>query len=214
MNYSTFPSSNDAIHQPSPPTIQAIKRQSSGSSTSTLTRIHSSDLGPYDIVCGRCVNAYNNIGNRRFRVTIRLNLETYQGLESRHARSQLFVSLVRFLKNEVGVRFFKPIHDKQLNREGQWYIEMTENEARDKVGHAFRDMARTSKTQKQTTTAAEERMDATFSQVINQQVPVEPLPIPLSNNKTLDSMSNECPPPSDEQTQVCYWNLMTCDDFF
>jgi len=168
--------------------------------------IHAGDLGPYDIVCGRCGNAYNNIGNRRFRVTIRLNLAKYQELQSRHGRSLLFVSLVRFLKNEVGVRFFKPIKNdkKQLNQQGgHWYVEMTEKEARDKVGHAFRDLARTAKTQKQTNDAAEQRMGATLSHAMNHTA-----------RPTLDSIRSGCTPPSAAPTKVRDGIVMTCNDFF
>lgn len=210
MAYSTFPSANNSIYQPAPPTIKAKKRPSSGSSG--MTRIHSSNLGPYDVICGRCVNAYNNVGNRRFRVTIRMNFTKYQANPSRQGRSLLFVSLVHFLKNEVGVRFFKPIRDKQRNQQGKWYIEMTEKEARDKVGHAFRDMARTTKTQNKSTVAAEQRVDATLSQMVNHKL--LPSPIPPSNNKTLDSMSKKCPPPPARRTTVLWGRtLTTCDDF-
>ncbi|CAJ1934422.1 unnamed protein product [Cylindrotheca closterium] len=90
----------------------------------------------------------------------------YQEIQSRHGRSLLFVSLIRFLKHEVGVPFFKPIQDKQLlNEQGQWYVEMTEKEATDKVGHAFRDLARTTKIQQQTTITAEQRIGTTLSRI-------------------------------------------------
>lgn len=156
--------------------------------------VKSSNLGPYDIVCGRCGGAYNNVGNRRFRVTIRLNLAKYQEIQSRHARSLLFVSLVRFLKNEVGVRFFKPINNKELNQHGQLYMEMTEKEARDKVGHAFRDLARTTKTQEKTIVAAEQRMNASLSRVVNNSRP------------TLGSIRSGCTPPSAASTK-CWMGL-------
>eukprot|EP00980_Cylindrotheca_fusiformis_P012184 scaffold2959_cov64-Cylindrotheca_fusiformis.AAC.1 len=45
-------------------------------------------IGPYDILCGRTSNAYNNIGNRRFRVTIRMFLQRYQDLGSRADRKK------------------------------------------------------------------------------------------------------------------------------
>ena len=44
-------------------------------------------------------------------------------------------------------------------------MEMTEKEARDKVGPAFRDLARTTKLKKQTTVAAEQRMGATSTRI-------------------------------------------------
>jgi hypothetical protein len=92
-----------------------------------------SEIGPYDILCGRRKTAFNNVGNRRFRVTISLNLPRYLGAKSRHEKSAVIISIVRMLRNDVGARFLK--------REGKEFIELDETQARGKVGHALRDMS-------------------------------------------------------------------------
>jgi hypothetical protein len=98
------------------------------------TRIYS--LGPWDILCGRCRSAYHNIGNRRFRITISLNFRRYINATSSREKSAIVRSIVRLLKHEVGARFVRPC-------EGGFYVEISESEARAKVGHALRDLVAT-----------------------------------------------------------------------
>ena len=89
--------------------------------------------GPYDVLCGRCKSSFNHVGNRRFRVTISMNVERYLATRSRHEKSALIVSVVRMLREEVGARFLK--------KKGNAYVELGEKQAREKVGHALRDLA-------------------------------------------------------------------------
>ena len=97
------------------------------------------ELGPYDILCGRKKDAFNNIGNRRFRITINMNLQTYENAKSRTEKSVLIASIVSFLQEEAGARFVKPAPKKKC-RTG-YYIELNPQQAREKVGHALRDMS-------------------------------------------------------------------------
>ena len=90
-------------------------------------------LGPYDIVCGRCSTAFNNIGNRRFRITIQLNLPRYVQANTRQEKGEVIRFVVDLLRNEVGARFVKK------TKTGD-YIELDERHTRQKVGHALRDM--------------------------------------------------------------------------
>ena len=89
-------------------------------------------IQPYDILCGRDKAAFNNTGNRRFRVTINLNLPRYVQANSKNEKSEMILSLVRFLRNDVGVRF--------LQKKGKSYFELDEKQSRSKVGRALRDM--------------------------------------------------------------------------
>lgn len=89
-------------------------------------------LGPYDVICGRGSVAFNNIGNRRFRVLISMNIDRYRDTKGRHRKGLFISSLVDTFQREIGTRFFKL-------KEGQ-LIELTEREIRQKVGHALRDM--------------------------------------------------------------------------
>lgn len=68
-------------------------------------------VGPYDIICGRTSNAYNNIGNRRFRVTIRMFLQRYQDLATRADRKGFIHYLTGLFRNEIGFRFLKKVGD-------------------------------------------------------------------------------------------------------
>ena len=93
------------------------------------------DLGPYDILNGRCATSFNNIGNRRFRVTIGINLQRYMDAPTRQAKGKVIKSVVQVLKNDVGARFLKNAAD------GNGYVELSDKKFREKVGHALRDMA-------------------------------------------------------------------------
>lgn len=89
-------------------------------------------LGPYDVICGRGSLAFNNIGNRRFRVLISMNVDEYNNSQGRHRKGLFIGSLVDTLQHQVGVRFFK--------LKGGQLIELTDRQIRQKVGHALRDV--------------------------------------------------------------------------
>jgi hypothetical protein len=111
------------------------------SNSSNIDLSHSSDsssdldatIGPNDVLCGRHKAAFNNIGNRRFRVTISFSLHKYvnQAL-TRGDKSVIIQSIVEMIK-DCGGRFLQ-------SRSGEW-VEMTDKHAREKVGHALRDMS-------------------------------------------------------------------------
>jgi hypothetical protein len=91
----------------------------------------SNTVGPYDIICGRSKDAYNNIGNRRFRITIRMFLQRYQELECRAERKLYTNYLTKLFRTEFGFRFLKE------NEDG--YLDVGDVEARKKIGHALLD---------------------------------------------------------------------------
>jgi hypothetical protein len=91
-------------------------------------------LGPWDILCGRSRNAYHNVGNRRFRITICLHCQRYMEAKSREEKGVIITTVLRLLKDDVGARFVF------LSAEGGFYVEISENEAQAKVSHALRDM--------------------------------------------------------------------------
>ena len=90
-------------------------------------------LGTYDVLCGRCSTAFNNIGNHRFRATISVNLKRYINAETRSEKSAVIVSIVDFLMKEQGARFFKLKNNS--------FVELDIKTIRQKVGHALRDAA-------------------------------------------------------------------------
>lgn len=89
------------------------------------------EVGPYDIICGRHREAFNNVGNRRFRVTVALYLDRYNEAPTRADKSRVIVDVIEFVRDNGG-RFLK-------SRGGQWY-DLDEKHTREKVGHALRDM--------------------------------------------------------------------------
>ena len=102
--------------------------------------------GPYDIVCGRNSGAYNFIGNRRFRVTIEMNLQRYIDSPTREDKTKVIKSIVWMLHDQVGARFLKKETCKTVSADGTRrrgaprYIIMSDKQAREKVGHALRDL--------------------------------------------------------------------------
>ncbi|CAJ1950074.1 unnamed protein product [Cylindrotheca closterium] len=96
---------------------------------------------PYDVLCGRNRNSFNNIGNRRFRITISMNVEKYNGMRSRHERSKFITSLAQTMRYEVGFRFLK----RKGGAKNAQTVELTDDEIRAKIGHALRDLSSTMK---------------------------------------------------------------------
>jgi hypothetical protein len=91
-------------------------------------------IGPYDILCGRHKAAFNNIGNRRFRITVKLQLDRYLRAPTRLDKSLVIQWIVLLVKNNNGGRFLK------WDKRSKGWIELDDKEARAKVGHAIRDM--------------------------------------------------------------------------
>jgi hypothetical protein len=92
-------------------------------------------LGFYDVICGRHKAAFDNIGNRRFRVLVALAHEKYANAPSRAHKSMVIKEIVDSVHG--GGRF--------LQRLGCNWVELDEKQTHDKVGHALRDMAVASK---------------------------------------------------------------------
>ena len=104
--------------------------ESDDMSTSSLKP--NGELGPYDVICGRHKAAFNNIGNRRFRVTVSLALDRYISALTRKAKSNMINSIADLVRSNGG-RFLQ-------RQDGAW-IELNEKHSSQKVGHALRDMA-------------------------------------------------------------------------
>lgn len=98
--------------------------------------IRADDIKPYDILCGRDKATFNNVGNRRFRVLISLNIPRYNRAKTKAEKASVIKYVCNVFQNEVGVRFLKK-HQSQK----EYYFELSATEARKKVGHALRDMS-------------------------------------------------------------------------
>ena len=93
------------------------------------------NIGPYDIICGRNNGAHNWVGNRRFRITIMMNLKRYTEAPTREEKTHVIKSVIELLLDteEVGARFIKKVGEGM-------YVRLKDKQIREKVGHAFRDM--------------------------------------------------------------------------
>ena len=98
---------------------------------------------PYDILCGKDQLALNNVGNRRFRVTVALNMSNYSSKTNRQEKGTVIDTIVK-LVNHNGGRFYK--------RVDQTWVELSLQESRQKVSHAFRDLRKREKRQAAATT--------------------------------------------------------------
>eukprot|EP00532_Pseudo-nitzschia_australis_P011487 CAMPEP_0168234324 /NCGR_PEP_ID=MMETSP0140_2-20121125/18197_1 /TAXON_ID=44445 /ORGANISM="Pseudo-nitzschia australis, Strain 10249 10 AB" /LENGTH=301 /DNA_ID=CAMNT_0008167093 /DNA_START=225 /DNA_END=1130 /DNA_ORIENTATION=+ len=120
-----------------PPKASEINKESNNSSDHEEDAMieHIGEIRPYDIVCGRNNGAHNCIGNRRFRVTIMMNLKRYMDAPNREEKSCVIKSVIDLLtdEEEVGARFIKKVGDGM-------YVRLKERQIREKVGHGFREM--------------------------------------------------------------------------
>jgi hypothetical protein len=92
----------------------------------------SDKLQHYDVICGRHRSAFDNVGNRRFRVLVSLSLDSYKNAPTRAHKSAVIKNIVDSVHTGGG-RF--------LQRKGSGWIELDEKQTHDKVGHALRDMS-------------------------------------------------------------------------
>ena len=89
--------------------------------------------GPYDIICGdRSKSTLDHVGNRRFRVTIGLNVDKYQRTVKKVDKTLIVIGIVDSIRANGGY-FVK--RDKQS---GAWF-DIGDQHAREKVGYALRD---------------------------------------------------------------------------
>lgn len=99
---------------------------------------------PYDVVCGRDKIAFNNVGNRRFRITVSLALERFMKSPTRKAKSIVIRSVANLVRSNGG-RFLQPTvmtrNTPKNSCTQQRYFELDAKQSRLKVGHALRDLA-------------------------------------------------------------------------
>lgn len=87
--------------------------------------------GPYDVVCSRGKAAFNHIGNRRFRFMISNHVEKYNKCKSKVDKSLVVIEIVDMIRElSPNGGFCKKTHT---------YVDVGDNLAREKVGHALRE---------------------------------------------------------------------------
>jgi hypothetical protein len=95
-------------------------------------------VGPFDVLCGRDRNAFNNAGNRRFRVLVSQALDGYLKASTRKEKSTVIRSVVELVWRKGG-RFLQESGDGTDG--AKRYMEVDEKKSHEKAGHALRDMA-------------------------------------------------------------------------
>ena len=113
------------------------------------------EVRPYDVICGRYKESYNNIGNRRFRVTIRLSLNRYHVARTKPEKTRYFQSIIAIIQNSGG-RFLK--------WDGQQFIEISNKEKNSKVGHAVRNIVRCKNSRKKMPNARRRSLPVSLDQ--------------------------------------------------
>jgi hypothetical protein len=97
-------------------------------------------LGKYDVICGRHKAAFDNVGNRRFRVLVGLSVPKYVNAPSRAHKSAVIKDIVDAI-HSAGGRF---LQQRKAAKGGSKWEEIDEKQTYDKVGHALRDMSSSS----------------------------------------------------------------------
>mmetsp|Transcript_18536 Transcript_18536/g.28611 ORF Transcript_18536/g.28611 Transcript_18536/m.28611 type:complete len:199 (+) Transcript_18536:40-636(+) len=91
-----------------------------------------------DIFCGRGRESRVHVGTEHFRQIIKNNLQGYKKTQTRYEKTEFIKSIVELLRckaaSKGGAGFIK--YDKPS---GYWF-EIGDQVAREKVGHAFRDL--------------------------------------------------------------------------
>jgi hypothetical protein len=109
-----------------------------------MVLVDESEVGQYDVICGRSKMAFHNVGNRRFRTTISLALERFMKAPERKDKSVVIRSVTDLLMGNGG-RFLQQVPKNKSGsssrRSGLVFYELNKKQSRLKVGHALRDMA-------------------------------------------------------------------------
>ena len=89
----------------------------------------------FDVICGRGKDCYNHSGNRRFRMSIDMSLQSYTAADTKLQKSLIVMSIVdMFQKNSrQGGGFVR-----QERGTGRWY-RIADEAAREKVGQTIRE---------------------------------------------------------------------------
>ena len=88
----------------------------------------------FSVVCGRGMETFNHVGNRRFRILVRMSIERYSQADTRAAKSIIVSEIIALIRRAGGI-FCK-------YKRGVW-LEVGARHAREKVGPSLRDLLHT-----------------------------------------------------------------------
>jgi hypothetical protein len=113
----------------------------------------------YSVVCGRGLETFNHVGNRRFRILIRKSIERYSQADTRTAKSVIVSEIIALIRRAGGI-FCK-------YKKGVW-LEVGPRHAREKVGASLRDLLHTQYRSSSKARAGRQRNRKTLKQQQNQ----------------------------------------------
>lgn len=88
----------------------------------------------FDVVCGRGKGSYDRDGNRTFRLLVARYVDEYEGCETKIEKSRLLERIVAVTKEQNNGQTHFVKYNRTQNR---WY-EVSNDHAREKVGHTMR----------------------------------------------------------------------------
>jgi len=127
-----MPNEEDASSSSSCDSCSSGSRTREGAQASSSSKADA--VGPYDVMCGRHKEAFNNVGNRRFRFLVSMQIPGYFAARTKVDKGLLTTSIIDNVR-QYGGRFIK------WNKTTASWKELDESQTREKVGHALRDMA-------------------------------------------------------------------------
>lgn len=97
-----------------------------------------------DVICSRGRRAFEHEGNKRFRCIIESHVEEYKQSNSRVDKSLVVIGIVDMIRHQLtpGGRFVR------FCKKNKCYIDIGDNLAREKVGHALRELINGKRTAK------------------------------------------------------------------
>jgi hypothetical protein len=87
-----------------------------------------------DVLCGRAKQSFSNPGNRRYRAVIEQYRVQYQQSSRRAEKSRLTQTVIKVIRDQNS-RFLKPAAGRSSS---PGWVELTDDEAYEKVSHALR----------------------------------------------------------------------------
>lgn len=127
-----------AVSKP-PPTFPVLEAESFAPSPRSESEdlVLPEDYRPtkYDVINGRGKKSYNHIANRRFRQLTAMNLKRYQNAKCKVDKTVVVIGIVNSIRKSSPSGGFI----KKCPSTGRW-ISMSDEGAREKVGHCLRDM--------------------------------------------------------------------------
>jgi hypothetical protein len=92
--------------------------------------------GPKDVICARGKEAFSHPGNRRFRLSVSMNLERYSKATTKLDKSLIVSAIVDSVRQAAPDGGF-------IKKTGEVWFEVGDHVAREKVGQSFRDLLHT-----------------------------------------------------------------------